>query len=89
MKITVDGHKATLPFEGADHVVVDGACPKCKGTPFTAKGQHITHHDHDTYYAHAICCKCGAPVGQMKTVVSTIFGIEEDERVLFGRCRVY
>jgi hypothetical protein len=27
--------------------------------------------------------------GKLVVVVNTIFGIEEDERVLRGRCRVY
>ncbi|MDO8631119.1 MAG: hypothetical protein Q7R41_11565 [Phycisphaerales bacterium] len=94
MKITLtdtDGRKlvAAPPFEGADHVVVEhGKCPACGCAPLKARGQGQTH-DHDTYRADAICLECGKPCGVIHVKVSTIFGIEEDERVLNGRCRVY
>lgn len=80
-----------LPFDGADHVVIEGApCPHCGLSPWTARGKGIAAHDYDTYYADAKTRCCGARVGQMRTKVSTLFGIEEDEAVLLrGRCRVY
>jgi hypothetical protein len=90
MKITVDGHKAKLPFDGAGHVIVETlACPQCKLSPVKAHGKGITARTHDTYIAEAVTDCCGASVGQMQTKVSTIFGIEEDEAVLHGRPRVY
>lgn len=44
---------------------------------------------HDRYTGDAECCRCRQKVGPMEVVVSTLFGLEEDERVLQGRCRVY
>lgn len=94
MKITVDidgtPRAARLPFNEADHVIVSGvACPHCKRDPVIAGGSGITHHDHDTYHAQARCLSCGGKLGEMRTKVSTIFGIDEDEAVLNGRARVY
>lgn len=44
---------------------------------------------HDRYSGTAECCRCRQGVGPMEVVVSILFGLEEDERVLQGRCRVY
>lgn len=79
-----------VPFPGADHVVVEGACPACGAVPFHAAGiKGTVARGHDTYTANAGCLVCGIPSGQLVARVDTIFGIEEDERVLMGRCRVY
>ena len=43
----------------------------------------------DTYRADAHCLACGETIGVLRVKMSTIFGIEEDKRVLNGRCRVY
>lgn len=82
-------HTARLPFTGADHVTI-AACPGsgCKEVPAKVAGSGISHHDHDTYHAPARTLCCGAR-GELRTTVSTIFGIEEDEAVLGGRTRVY
>lgn len=79
----------TPPFVGADHAMVVGACPECGITPFkvAGKGMHIA--EHDEYHADGYCLACKARVGTIIAVVSTIFGLEEDERMLAGRCRVY
>lgn len=37
----------------------------------------------------AECARCRSEVGRLVTTYDTIFGIEEDTRVLAGRCRVY
>lgn len=88
MRITFihDGksHTARLPYTGADHVTI-AACPGCKEAPAKVAGSGISHHDHDTYYAPSRTLCCGAR-GELRTTVSTIFGIEED---LGGRPRVY
>ncbi len=82
-----------LPYEGADYVVpahpITCPAPGC-GTVITNQfqGGEMTH-DHDTYYAVVRCSGCGGRLGQLRAEVSTIFGIEEDARVLGGRCRVY
>lgn len=100
MKITVNinagRYNANVPFEGADHVVVGGVdkCPSCgreceKETPFKVRGTGNHPIDHDTFSANAVALCCGAWVGTIRVKVDTIFGIEEDRRVLNGRCRVY
>jgi len=92
MKITVeiDGkrHRARLPHEHATYVVIDVKCAGCGCEPMYVSGstQHVE--SHDTYAARAYCA-CGKPVGTIRAQMSTIFGIEEDARVLSGRCRVY
>ena len=95
MKITLQIGKRTLeaklPYEGAPHVAVEGhSCPKCRPavTPLLLRGVY-RHYDHDTYYSDAHCVACGTHVGELRAKVETIFGIEEDTRVLHGRCRVY
>lgn len=98
MKITVeiDGRKlvAKQPFPHADHVRVPTMtkCPACgvaheEGLPVMGSGNHIENHD--TYKATALGKCCGKVLGVIRVKVSTIFGIEEDERVLNGRFRVY
>lgn len=82
---------ATIPFDGADHVVVDGmACPACANpAPLKVRGGGIESRDHDSETAIATALCCGAPVGQLWVTFSTVFGIEEDRAVLNGRPRVY
>ena len=77
-----------LPYEGATYVESTGACPSCKASPWKLQGGH-PERGHDTYTSAAGCTSCKAIVGQLVVTVSTLFGIEEDERVLNGRCRVY
>jgi hypothetical protein len=79
-------HVATIAESG--ECVTIAACPSCHTARPQIRGTGITRHDHDTYYAHAVACCCGAGL-RMETRVDTIFGIEEDERVLRGRLRVY
>ena len=90
MKITLrfDGRKlvAKQPHDHADHVTVSEACA-CGSHSVRGLGVHTR--THDEYIADAVCCKCEARRGQLVVSVSTIFGIEEDERVTNGRCRVY
>jgi len=81
-------HTAKLPYDGAAHVEIE-ACPACREAPAKVAGEGVSHHDHDTYYAPARTLCCGAR-GELRTTVSTVFGIEEDEAVLLrGRARVY
>ena len=78
-----------LPYETCSQVQVpSGTCPSCAQAPLLARGTGITHHDHDTHYARAICVSCGAPVGILRAKVSTLFGIDEDLAVQ-ARARVY
>lgn len=93
MKITVklkSGGKAIaakLPYEGAKYVTTDAECPS-KGHYLDVAGGD-PNVGHNTIEAPAVCCACKEHVGTIVVKVSTIFGIEEDARVLNGRCRVY
>jgi hypothetical protein len=92
MKVTftVDNveHTCSVPYEGAAFVLVDGwACPTCKRSGVAGRNQRIE--SHDTYASDAGCADCKVVVGVLRVQLSTLFGLEEDERVLNGRCRVY
>jgi len=81
--------EATRPFEGSDFVEAKTDCPHCKASaPIKVQGGE-SFHDHDTYTCAAFCVGCKGSLGKMKVQVDTIFGIEEDNRVLNGRWRVY
>ena len=75
--------------------IAEGACPYCKASPFRigGKGKHIAagNEGHNTYVARAECAnpECNREVGVLAAKVSTIFGLEEDERVTAGPWRVY
>jgi len=90
-KVTVAGVPATVDPDNRSVVVVSGAkCPGCRA-PLRAQGQGRRRGSDDrSYEADAICVSCGESVGLMRTEVSTIFGVEEDENIFFNsRCRVY
>lgn len=82
-------HSARVPYDGADHVTVKGLCPLCGAADFRVRGQGIHTTTHDTHLARAVSVCCGVDVGELRVTMSTIFGIEEDGRVLHGRPRVY
>ncbi len=91
MRVTVidaddQRHHAAIA-ENGQFVTIE-RCPACRAESPQIRGTGITHHDHDTYYARAVAACCGAAM-RMETMVSTIFGIEEDNAVLHGRPRVY
>lgn len=100
--VTVDDkvHQADTPYEGADYVLVKDVteCPLCGhsngivcGVPLKFKvrgrGKHVE--SHDTYAAEAVSLCCQQRVGTIRVKMSTIFGVEEDNRVLSGPWRVY
>jgi hypothetical protein len=93
MKITLTiGDKkliARRPHDQSTFVEVNAACPRCKIEPMQVQGNGNSIESRDTYRADARCLACGETVGTLRVKVSTIFGIEEDDRVLNGRCRVY
>jgi hypothetical protein len=75
---------------GMTVVEFDLACPSCGApAPIIVRGLGVDSHDHDTYQARARHLGCDAVIGALRTKVDTIFGIEEDERVLAGPWRVY
>ena len=45
--------------------------------------------DGNTFSGDAECTRCRELVGSIVVTTDSIFGIEEDMRVLSGRCRVY
>lgn len=77
-----------LPFADASHVVLDAPCPSCGAGHCTLRGRD-QHHSHNTYLAIAVAQCCDKPVGRLEVTVETLFGIEEDRRVLNGPWRVY
>ena len=84
----------SVPFAGCDYAVARGVCPRCGGSEsdsdgFKVQGKHGLDRKHDRYEARAFCVACSAEVGRLVCVFDTIFGVEEDERVLNGRARVY
>lgn len=65
-------------------------CPKCKVAPLGVHGRGKRIGDDDRHYvSDAFCHTCSERIGTIKAFPSTIFGLEEDERILYGRCRVY
>ena len=81
---------AALEFPTAEFVTVDGCCPLCKADPFHVSGKAgTTHKERDSIKQEAVCRSCDKVIGHVRVTFDTIFGIEEDERVLNGRCRVY
>ena len=87
----VDGsgvRHAARVAENSNYVTID-RCPNCRAEPCDVQGTGITHHDHDTHYAAAVALCCRQRIGTLEACVDTIFGIDEDERVLNGRPRVY
>ena len=83
----------TVPFAGCDYALARGACPLCEASESEAfKVQGVVGsmtRGHDRYVSDARCVACGAVVGKLVAVMNTLFGLEEDEAVLHGRCRVY
>lgn len=93
MKITVTINDkqfaANKPHEKSTCVEASTTCPSCKATPLQVQGNGNSVESRDTYRADARCLACGETIGVIRAKVSTLFGIEEDEHVLNGRCRVY
>jgi len=78
----------TLPFPEADHAVVAGwECPTCGGDKVAGRARRIENHD--TYAAEAGCVACRKIIGTIRVKVSTLFGIEEDERVMSMGVKIY
>lgn len=94
MKITLLSPSGTrpckAPYEGADHVAAEGACPQCKANPFKVAGNGMRPSADDrAWEADATCWACRKHVGTLRVDTGTLFGVREDRAVLEGRCRVY
>ena len=85
--------KCRVPFIGCPAVECPTPCPHCgaDGTGMHIQGVPGTmQRTHYGYVADARCIACGAIVGRLVVTMDTLFGTEEDERVLhYNRCRVY
>lgn len=85
----------SVPFDGCAFVTAPGRCPACgiqeeQDGRFNLQGvPGAMRKTHDEYIAPARCVACQANIGEITLKVNTIFGIEEDERVLGGQARVY
>jgi hypothetical protein len=94
--------RGRLPYPNAPRVVVNRKCGAklpnpglgkgfaggiCDSTEYKGAGMSIE--SRDTYRANAICDRCGHPAGTLRVQVPTMWGIEEDERVLNGPWKVY
>ena len=95
MKVWLEINRANGSIEKRNvdpqgHVgVAIGACPGCNVEAFVIVGGNRRIENRDTYKADGRCKQCGDAVGHIYAKVDTFFGIEEDERVLHGRARVY
>lgn len=86
----IEKRKVSPSRGGAAAARVEGACPGCCASPFYVKCHAASRVDRDTMRAGSRCVACGDPVGYVYLRADTIFGLEEDERVLVhGRARVY
>lgn len=87
---------ARRTHEDAAYLICDGRCPRCNDfnaglNGFDLQGDtnsKIMLNDHD-FVCVGFCVACRKPVGTLKVVYETLFGLEEDARVLHGRPRVY
>jgi hypothetical protein len=93
MKITITLHdgevRRLVPLPSGERAAAEGPCPLCGAEELAVAGTGTYREGHDTYAARGITLCCGEPCGTIRAQVDTIFGIEEDDRVLHGRCRVY
>lgn len=82
--------RCKMPHDGADHAVVEGACPKCGASPWGVVGSgRYPSKDDRAWEAEGYCTACREHVGIIRVETNTLFGVREDEAVLRGRCRVY
>lgn len=92
MKVFLVTAAGQRPITPPDHITTaatcEGDCPSCRA-PLRVVGKNKRTVDDRYYAADGHCEACLAHVGEIQAHPSTIFGIEEDERVLHGRPRVY
>jgi hypothetical protein len=93
MRVTVKigdvAREGRLP-ESERWIDVAVRCPLCDNATLPVIGDKRRQTvGHDTVTAPALSMCCGQEVGTVLVELSTIFGLEEDERVLHGRPRVY
>ena len=80
----------TPPTASESSAACDCDCPDCGASPLRVQGTgRRVSADDRAYEADGYCAACRAHVGTIRAEVSTLFGIHEDEAVLYGRPRVY
>jgi hypothetical protein len=62
--------------------------PERTGDPFRVRAPSLTR-GHGHVEGPAECYRCRSVVGVLRVDFDTMWGLDEDERVLHGRCRVY
>ena len=78
---------ATIPYANAQYVEVSAPC-LCGSVAIRGNGrdrEETQYNEEET----AICATCGTVRGRIHVDLDSIFGRDEDRRVLYGRCRVY
>lgn len=82
---------ATLPYLDAGFLVCEGKCPCCDTQRFEIKGDTKSKVQVNdlVFVCVAYCTNCQKPVGTLKVEMETLFGLDEDRKVLQGRPRVY
>lgn len=80
--------EAVRPYEDAGFVRI-AACPTCEAPGASIRADKSSWRDEETLEGEAYCLECQKLCGTLRVTIGTIFGLEEDRRVLHGRCRVY
>lgn len=76
-------------YHDAPTVDVPGVpCEACK-RPLSVRGLRCKETKPDTFEAEAVCADCQASAGTLIVTMGSIFGAEEDARVLGGPWKVY
>lgn len=80
-----------LPYTDASYVIAKGLeCECSRGQDLMVSGMGVPLERTDRYIrSDAGCSRCGGKIGILTVTFDTLFGAEEDNRVLNGRCRVY
>lgn len=78
----------TTAYPGAVTATCEEACP-CGSSAIVGDGLTRVPAERDEYISKGFCAGCRSRRGTIHAKVDTLFGIEEDERVLGGPWRVY
>jgi hypothetical protein len=81
-------HECTLPYDGCVWVETPAACG-CGAFPSRIRSDGYDT-GHDFVRGAAYCFDCKLERGHLRVEFSTVFGLEEDDRVInHSRCKVY
>lgn len=90
LSLLTDSGRRAITETTEHYAFVEGACPACGAEPLRVRGhgRRISTDDR-AYEANGVALCCDTFVGTIRADVSTIFGLHEDEAMLYGRPRVY